>query len=138
MYLPMVNLERRIRTAKVFRIIARIIGIMVLVFFLAMLIGDAVQAINSEGYTGINREALFVIVPVIVALAAVVVSWRYELTGGILLVFTYLLLSFSPSVHSVYYNHEFQMFFGMFVFAAPFFLAGILFIIAVRLSRESL
>jgi len=45
-------------TAKILRIIARVIGIVVMMFFLALLIGDGVQSIHNEGFHGISAESL--------------------------------------------------------------------------------
>lgn len=126
----------RPRAARVLRIIARVIGIIVAVFFLVMLIGDVEIAVRSQGFEGITSEWLFIIIPLIVSLAAFVYAWWREFTGGIFLLAGYLLLSFSPSVHSIFYKEEPQFYFGMFYFAVPFLVAGVLFIIASLLDRS--
>ena len=125
------------RLAKVLRIIARVIGVIITVFFLAMLIGEGVQSIEEEGFSGITAESLYILVPVIIALAALIISWWREFIGGVLLVLAYLLLSFAPSVHSLFYGEEPQFYIGMFFFVLPFLAAGVLFIVASRLSRRS-
>jgi len=127
--------QRKLTT--VLRSIARIIGVIALVFFLLMLIGDGVQTIQDEGFSGISAESFFILLPVIVALAAFVISWWQEFIGGISLVLAYLLLSFSPSVHSIYYGDEPRFYIGMFFFALPILVSGVLFIVASRLSRQS-
>ena len=123
------------RAARILRIIARVIGIIVAVFFLVMLIGDIEMAISSQGFGGFTSEWLFIIVPLIIALGAFIYAWWRELLGGILLLVGYLLLSFSPSVHSLVYKAEPQFYAGMFYFALPFLVAGVLFIIASRLDK---
>ena len=128
----------RQRLANVLRIIARLIGVIVLVFFLSLLIGDAVQSIQDEGFQGISAESLFILLPLILALAAFILSWWQEFIGGISLVLAYLLLSFAPSVHSIFYGEEEPRFYiGMFLFALPFLVVGLLFIITSRLSKRA-
>ena len=126
----------RPRASRILRIIARVIGIIVAVFFIIMLIGDVEIAIKSQGFEGITSEWLFIIIPLIIALAAFIIAWRREFLGGILLLAAYLLLSFSPSLHSLFYREEPRFYFGMFYFAAPFLVCGVLFIIAARLAKS--
>jgi hypothetical protein len=125
------------KAAAVLRFIARIIGVIVLVFFLSMLIGDFVQSIQDEGFNSISAESLFILLPVILALIAFIIAWWQEFIGGISLVLAYLLLSFSPSVHSIYYGTEAHFYIGMFFFALPFLIAGVLFMAASRLAKRS-
>jgi hypothetical protein len=125
------------RTVKVLRIIARVIGIIVLAFSLTMLIGEGVETLKSEGLNSFSLEVLYVVVPVLFALAAFILSWWREFIGGILLVAAYLLLSFSPSVHSLSYGEKPEFYVFMFLFALPFLVCGVLFIIAARLSKRA-
>jgi hypothetical protein len=122
--------------AQTLRIIARVIGTIFAAFLLAMVIGDAVDSILSESSKGINLEVLFIVVPVIIALAAFILCWWREFAGGIALVAAYLILSFSPSVHSLFYNAAPGFYYLMFFVSSPFLIAGILFIIASRLARR--
>jgi hypothetical protein len=133
----MENAEKRKRTANILRIIARIIGVAIVVFFLAIIIGDAVQSIQSEDSNAFTGEALFILIPIIIALAAFVLSWWYEFIGGVLLVAAYFILSFSPALHSVYYGPQFRVFAGMFAFASPFLIVGVLLIIASRITKRT-
>jgi hypothetical protein len=125
------------RTVKVLRIIARVLGTIVTVFYLAMIIGDGVQSLRSEGFSGVSLEVLYVLVPVLFALAAFILSWWREFIGGILMVAAYLLLSFSPSIHSLSYGEKPEFYIFMFLFALPFLVCGVLFIIAARLSQRA-
>ncbi|MFH1646533.1 MAG: hypothetical protein ABID71_02420, partial [Chloroflexota bacterium] len=77
-------------------------------------------------------------VPILLAVAALIVAWWRERVGGILLIVTYLVLSLAPSVHSIYYGEGFQFYAGMWFFALPFLVAAILFLAAWRLSRQNL
>jgi hypothetical protein len=124
------------KAAAILRFIARFIGVIVLVFFLSMLIGDFVQSIHDQGFNSISAESLFILLPVILALIAFIISWWQEFIGGMSLVLAYLLLSFSPSVHSIYYETEAHFYIGMFFFALPFLIAGLLFMVASRLSKR--
>jgi len=125
------------KSAIILRIIARVIGVIALVFFLSMLIGDFVQSVQDEGFSGISAESLFILLPVIVAMIAFIIAWWQEFIGGITLVLAYFLLSFSPSVHSIFYGEETRLFWGMFLFALPFLIAGVFLMVASLLSRRS-
>jgi hypothetical protein len=122
------------KTAGILRIIAKVIGTLVLVFFLVMLVSDAEASYESEILNGITQEYLFILIPVIIGLAAFIVAWWRELLGGILLIVAYLILSFAPSVHSIYYGSGFRFYLGMFLYSLPFLVTGILFITARLLS----
>lgn len=125
------------RTTRILRIIARVISIIVIVFFLLMVVGEGAQSIHEEGFQGITVESLYVLIPVIIVLAAFIVSWWRELTGGIMLIAAYLLLSVAPSIHSIYYGEGPHFYIGMFFFASPLLISGILFIVAARLSKRT-
>ena len=71
-------------------------------------------------------------------LGAFVIAWKQELLGGILMLVAYLVLSFSLSVHSLFYEKEPSFHFRIFYLASPFLVSGILFIIAARLTRSVL
>ena len=129
--------NRRLRRARGFRLTARIIGIFVAVFFLAMLIGEGVASMREEGFRGITTESLYALVPLLLAVAAFIVAWWRERVGGILLIVAYMVLSLAPSVHSIYFGKGFQFYAGMWFFALPFLVAGIFFIIAHQQSRQS-
>jgi hypothetical protein len=122
------------KTAGILRIIAKVIGALILVFFLVMLIGDAEASYKSEVLNGITQEYLFILIPVIVALAAYIIAWWHELLGGMLLVLAYLIISFSPSVHAIYYASGFNIYPGMFLYSLPFLFTGILFVTAALLT----
>jgi hypothetical protein len=123
------------RMARILRIIARVFGIFIMVFVLAMVIGEGVQSIHDEGFHGISVESLYVLVPVIIALAAFIVTWWREFTGGVLMVAAYLILSFAPSIYSINYENPPRFIIGMFFFALPILMCGVLFIIASRLAK---
>jgi hypothetical protein len=99
-----------------------------------MLIGDAVASIQSEGFQGLDPEGLFAVIPVVIALAAFIISWWMERIGSFLLILAYLVLSFSPSIHALFYGWGFNLFID---YTLPFMIAGVLFLIDSRLSSET-
>jgi hypothetical protein len=124
------------RTAINLRWAARIIGLIILALFLSILVGETIASWTEEGLS-FSVESLYIIVPAVLLLAFYLLAWWKERLGGILLVAGYLLLSFSPAVHSIFYNMEgFTFFIGMFFFAAPFLISGVLFILASVLSQN--
>lgn len=115
---------------------ARIIGLIVLALFMSILVGETVASWLEEGLS-FSIESLYVIVPAVLLLAFYLLAWWKERLGGSLLVAGYLLLSFSPSVHSIFYNQEgFTFYMGMFFFAAPLLISGVLFILASAIKSK--
>ncbi len=109
---------------------ARIIGLVAVVFILLILAGESISTWNDSGII-FTFESLYIFLPSAILLTAYILSWWKERLGGILLVAGYLLLSLSPSVHSIFYGGEgFTFFAAMFFFAAPFLISGVLFILA--------
>jgi hypothetical protein len=115
---------------KVIRWSARIIGLILTLFLLVLLIGGAV----SEGITG---ESLYVIIPVIIAFTAYIAAWWREKIGGIVLMAAYVLLSLSPTVHSLVYDEVAQIYPGMWLFILPYLVAGVLFFISSQIFRQA-
>ncbi|MEW6034634.1 MAG: hypothetical protein AB1603_07250 [Chloroflexota bacterium] len=125
------------RLVKPVRWAARAVGIVVLVFFLTMLVGETVVSVQEEGLQAISAEGLFIVVPVVIALAAFVISWWWERAGGFLLVLAYLVLSLSPTIRALLNGEGLRFFSGMWLFGLPFFVAGVLFLICSWLSRKA-
>jgi hypothetical protein len=116
---------------------ARLVGLLAAVFILLMLAGESISTWNDAGII-FSFESLYVFIPSALLLIAYVLSWWKERLGGILLAAFYLLMSFTPSVHSIFYSAEgFTFYPGMFFFAAPFLLSGVLFILASVRSHET-
>lgn len=125
----------RKKASRVLRLLARVGGTTISVFFAAMLVGDAAISIQQEGFQGLTTESFFVLVPVVFALTAFMISWWRERLGSVLLILAYPVLSSAPTIHSLYYGRGFHLYFAMWLVALPFLAAGILFLIASRLSR---
>lgn len=122
------------KTAGILRIIAKVIGALILVFFLVMLISDAEASYKSEVLNGITQEYLFILIPVVIALVAYIIAWWREMLGGMFLILAYLIISFSPSIHAAYYGSGFNIYPGMFLYSLPFLVTGVLFITAALLK----
>jgi hypothetical protein len=128
---------RTSRRGRNLRWAARIIGLVAVVFIMFILVGESVTSWQEEGFS-FSLESLYVIVPSVILLAAFIMAWWKERLGGISLVAGYLLLSLSPSVHSIFYGGAgFTFYTGMFLFALPFLLSGVLFILASIRSQEA-
>jgi hypothetical protein len=114
------------------RLAARIIGIGMTVFGGAMLIGEAVGALLGGGSTPIELAGILLVVGA-VALAGIILSFRYEKLGGILLV----VCSGALGAHiAVYASRNHVLAWAM--VGLPYLVAGVLFLQAWRLSRETL
>jgi hypothetical protein len=115
------------------RLAARIIGIGMTVFGGAMLIGEAVGALLGGGSTPIELAGILLVVIGAVALAGIILSFRYEKLGGILLV----VCSGALGAHiAVYASRNHVLAWAM--VGLPYLVAGVLFLQAWRLSRETL
>ncbi|OGO30059.1 MAG: hypothetical protein A2Z29_06515 [Chloroflexi bacterium RBG_16_56_11] len=91
---------------------------------------------RDEEYPRFNVESLFVIVPVIFTIAFYGIAWWREKIGGWLLVAAYMLLSMSPTLHTLVYDKSFHVYLGMWLFASPYLISGVLFLVAARFSPE--
>ena len=126
------------RLVKGFRWSARIIGILVIAFFLMFLIGETVMAIQEEGFEGIELEGFFVALPIIIAAAGFIVSWWRERVGGSILIVAYFLSGFISAIVSLYQGEGFHLRAPIWwLITIPFLVAGVLFLICSSLSRKT-
>jgi hypothetical protein len=110
------------RAVNILRIIARAFGGIAIIFFLIIIFGYIAE-------DGLNVDLLFIMIPIALAITAFTVSWWRELLGGILMLAAYLLLVFSPSIHSLIYKESLHFYSGMFIYGSPFLVSGILYIV---------
>ena len=124
--------------AKRMRWAARIIGLVLLVFFLLFLIGETITSIQAEGFK-FDPDSLFVIVPTVIALAAYIVSWWQEGVGGSLLILVSIAIGILPSVSArpPWSMSLLQALRGWLILGLPFLITGVLFLISSRLSRST-
>lgn len=113
----------------ILRIVSRVFGFIVTVFFLIVVCSSGVQ-------DGVSVESLFVIIPIAVAVAGFITAWWRELAGGILMAAAYVLLAISPNVHALVYSKDLQFYTGIFIYGSPFLVSGILYILTWWLDRR--
>jgi len=115
------------------RLAARIIGIGMTAFGGAMLVGEAVSDLLRGGQIPIEPAGILLVVIGVVALVGIILSFRYEGLGGILLV----ACSGGLGAHiAVYAGRNHALAWTM--VGLPYLVAGVLFLNAWRLSRETL
>lgn len=110
---------------------ARIIGLVMAGFFLLILIGEAAGEFLDEGREAIETAGILLGALLGLALLGTIVSWWRLRLAGILLA----VASVGLGVHIALYagrNH----FFAWLVVGLPYLIAGILFLISSRLSRQ--
>jgi hypothetical protein len=127
------------RSSLVINWTARILGIIVLVFFLMILIGEIVTAIQEEGW-GFDVESLYVILPTIIALTGYILGWWHKITGGFLLVFVSIVFGILTSV-SIWQHQtpwsSVRALVAWSIIGLPFLVIGALYLISAYLDRKT-
>jgi hypothetical protein len=126
------------RAARILDWIARIIGLIVLVILLMIVIGEAITS-WQEGDTGFDPESLYIIIPTAIALAGYVVAWRRRVAGGIVLILVSIVLGFLPYFSTRNSENPWSVahaLSGWLILGLPFFVVGVLFIVAAFLRRS--
>lgn len=112
---------------------ARILGLLICLFFLILIVGEIVQAI-LDAKLSFEPESLFIIIPTAFAVFSYILSWRKEKTGGRLLVAAYFVFSLSPTLLSIIRGEGVHIYLSIFMFSLPFLITGILFLVSSHLS----
>lgn len=129
--------EGRKRFAQAARIIARVIGLIVLVFLLFIVVSNAADVVKKNGWQGlIDNDSLYILVPTVLAAAAFCLAVWWEFAGGIAVIAAYVILGLSPNILDLANGGEFHLYLGIFAFGAPILVSGILFILAARLYKK--
>jgi peptidoglycan/LPS O-acetylase OafA/YrhL len=115
--MPLIE-KRGDRTVKVLRWIARIITILVIVYSLTMLIGYSISDPHSEGDE--FPWFIFVLFPTFIAM---ILSWRWEKIGGILVILGGICMAIT-----VFITAGHNKFFAASFISSPFIYSGILFL----------
>jgi hypothetical protein len=118
------------QAATVLRIIARVFGLAVVVFFLTIVFSSGAQ-------DGFKLDILYILIPVVLAAAAYIIAWWREMLGGILMLAAYLLIALAPNIQSLIIGKGLQFYTGIFIYGSPFLITGILFIVAACLYRRA-
>lgn len=121
------------RPVKWMRWVARVISLIITVFGAIMLVGEAVSELVSGGFIAPSLEGSLLVIIGVVALAGCILSWLRDLPAGILLVAT----SAGLGAHIGFCagrNH--LLVWSM--LGLPYLVAGVLMLLAWRLSRHNL
>jgi CHASE2 domain-containing sensor protein len=114
------------------RLAARIIGFGMVGFGGAMLIGEAVIAFRKGEFVQPELAGVLLVVIGLVALAGLILSWRWEKLAGIMLV----AVAAAMGAHiATYASRNYALAWA--TVGLPFLVSGVLFLNAWRISRES-
>jgi len=117
------------------RLAARIIGLGMVGFGAAMLIGEAVSEYLRGGMAVIEPIPLELIIAIVigaVALAGLILSWRRQKLAGIILVSC----AAAMGAHVIIFINRNQMMMWL-ILGLPYLISGVLFLNAWRISREA-
>jgi ABC-type Fe3+ transport system permease subunit len=118
--------------------VARILGLIVIVFFLVFLIGDAVDSIQ-QGYE-FDAESLFIILPIVLALAGYILSWWHKVIGGSLLILVSIIFGILVAWGAQRHQgptSDYHALAGWLILGLPFLVVGGLFLISAYLDRKT-
>jgi hypothetical protein len=118
--------------------VARILGLIVLIVFLVVLIGDAVDTIRQGNEFGI--ESLYIITPIVIALAGYILAWWYKIIGGSLLILASIIFGILIPVAAWQHQSptsDFRPLQGWLILGLPLLIFGVLFLISAYLNRKT-
>lgn len=121
---------------KAMRIIGYVLAGVTVTLMLAVLIGEGVTDVREKGFSSIDSEVWFVIVPTLVVLAAFVLSWWRIRAGGLALIAGYLVYSFSPTVLRLTTGDGFRIYPAIWLFMLPLLVSGALLVLSTVYSRK--
>lgn len=125
---------KRYQLAKYLRWSARVIGLLVAGFTLAMLIGETIAEVLAEGWKPIDADIVAgILIGVLgaIGLAGCIVSWWRERLASVLLVLTTVGFGIHIGIYAGR-NH----FITWLMVGFPYFVAAALFFYSWRLSRQ--
>ena len=132
----------RATLAKDLRWAGRIISLSVVLFFFIFGLGYFIDTLTTEGLQQAlgGMDNILGIVSMVLALVGVIISWRWLLPAGILLIFAYLLGAISSGVSAMsrigYFNlSQFRDFWT--IPGIIYLVAGVLFILSWWLTRKT-
>jgi hypothetical protein len=92
---------------------------------------------SAPGFWQIVLALLMHNIPVFLLVIILIISWKYEIVGGVVFILAGLAYTIRTSVVG-FMNHEFYMIFWALPIAGPAFLIGILFLICWKIRRKKL
>jgi hypothetical protein len=117
---------------------ARVLGLIVLVFFLLILIGEMVETIQDEGLE-FHVESLYIILPIIIALTGYILGWWHKIAGGALLFFVAIvfgvLIPVSGWQHQTPWSSV-RVFVAWSMLGLPLLIVGALYLISAYLDKK--
>jgi hypothetical protein len=119
-----------VRVAQWLRRIARLIGSLAAVFWVFSLTASFIGEVISDSFTW-RPEGVVLGGLVIVSVFGVLIAWRWERTGGVILVLCGLALSVFAYI-SAGHNKAF----AILVSGVPFLVSGVLFLLSWWMSRH--
>jgi hypothetical protein len=131
-----VNSNRR--SSLVLNWVARVLGLIVTVLFLSLLIGDMVASIQDEGFK-FEVESLYIILPVVIALAGYILGWWHRIAGGVMLVFVAVIFAVLTSISA--WQHQMpwsgvRAFVAWSIIGLPLLIVGALYLLSAYLDRK--
>jgi hypothetical protein len=119
--------------------VARILGLIIVVVFLVFIIGDTVDTIRG-GEVEFDIEILYIILPIVLALAGYILAWWHKTIGGSLLILVSIIFGIFMFVaiqrHQMT-SSDFRALEGWLILGLPFLVVGALFLISAYLDRKT-
>jgi hypothetical protein len=119
--------------------VARIFGLIIVVVFLVFIIGDTVDTIRG-GEVEFDIEILYIILPIVLALAGYILAWWHKTIGGSLLILVSIIFGIFMFVaiqrHQMT-SSDFRALEGWLILGLPFLVVGALFLISAYLDRKT-
>jgi hypothetical protein len=117
--------------------IARILGLIVLIIFVWFVLGETVVTIQ-EG-NGFDVQSLYIILPIVLALAGYVIAWWHKVIGGSLLVLVGIIFTILVAVTAGQRGpmSDFHAVIAWLILSLPFLIIGGLFLISGYLDRKA-
>jgi hypothetical protein len=119
--------------------VARITGLIVLVFFLVLLVGETITTIQEEGFK-FDVESLYIILPIVIALAGYILGWWHKIIGGSLLILVSIIFGILIPLAARQHQgsaYDYRSLEGWLIIGLPFLVIGALLLISAYLDRKT-
>jgi hypothetical protein len=118
--------------------VARILGLIVLIFFVWFLIGETVVTIQEEDYQ-FDVAVLEIIIPIVIALVGYILAWWHKIIGGSLLVLVAIIFAILVAVTAGQQGpmSDFHALMAWLILSLPYLVTGGLFLISAYLDRKA-
>jgi hypothetical protein len=126
------------RSSLVINWIARIFGLIVVVVFVIFVVGDTIDTMQQGN--GFDVESLYIILPIVLALAGYILAWWHKVIGGSLLILVSIILSILIGWATQRFQgpmSNFHALIGWLLLGLPFLITGALYLISAYLDRTN-